>query len=157
MLKAAGTVRTRRISGVVVAMQSLQDRAGTSLGPISLSFSDGGETDTDLTDDELNRLVREDRERGALKSINTMSTAEWRAKYEKDGEVDLWVEEEFNSGSRVIVRRLSWMAITLADDMTSVVAASSQDISGSMHMQSASMLATSCTSPCSVSCFRPTT
>jgi ferredoxin len=32
-----------------------------------------------------------------------MTTAEWRAKYEADGTVDLFVEEEFNSGSRLIV------------------------------------------------------
>ena len=32
-----------------------------------------------------------------------MSTAEWRAKYERDGYVDLWVEEEFNAGSRLVV------------------------------------------------------
>ena len=36
-------------------------------------------------------------------SISTMSTAEWRAKYERDGCVDLWVEEEFNAGSRLVV------------------------------------------------------
>jgi hypothetical protein len=32
-----------------------------------------------------------------------MTTEEWRAKYEKDGCVDLWVEEEFNAGSRLVV------------------------------------------------------
>lgn len=32
-----------------------------------------------------------------------MTTAEWQAKYEKDGRVDLWLEEEFNSGSRLVV------------------------------------------------------
>lgn len=36
-------------------------------------------------------------------SISRMTTEEWRAKYEKDGTVDLWVEEEFNSGSRLVV------------------------------------------------------
>jgi ferredoxin len=38
-----------------------------------------------------------------LESIHSMTTAEWRAKYEKDGTVDLWVEEEFNAGSRLVV------------------------------------------------------
>ena len=33
---------------------------------------------------------------------NTLSTAEWRARYEADGCVDLWVEEEFNAGSRLV-------------------------------------------------------
>jgi hypothetical protein len=37
-------------------------------------------------------------------SIARMTTAEWRAKYEADGTVDLFVEEEFNAGSRLIVR-----------------------------------------------------
>jgi ferredoxin len=32
-----------------------------------------------------------------------MSTAEWRAKYETNGMVDLWLEDEFNAGSRLIV------------------------------------------------------
>lgn len=33
-----------------------------------------------------------------------MSTDQWRAAYERNGHVDLWVEEEFNSGSRLVVR-----------------------------------------------------
>lgn len=36
-------------------------------------------------------------------SISSMTTAEWRDTYEKDGYVDLWVEEEFNAGSRLMV------------------------------------------------------
>ena len=36
-------------------------------------------------------------------SIHEMSTEEWRAAYEQEGCVDLWVEEEFNSGSRLMV------------------------------------------------------
>lgn len=39
------------------------------------------------------------------RSISQMSTAEWRETYEQDGCVDLWVEEEFNSGSRLVVGR----------------------------------------------------
>ena len=35
-------------------------------------------------------------------SVSTMTTAEWRQTYEADGCVDLWVEEEFNSGSRLV-------------------------------------------------------
>lgn len=37
-------------------------------------------------------------------SIARMSTAEWREKFEKDGMVDLWLEDEFNAGSRLVVR-----------------------------------------------------
>ena len=32
-----------------------------------------------------------------------MTTAEWRSKFEKNGTVDLWLEEEFNAGSRLVV------------------------------------------------------
>ena len=32
-----------------------------------------------------------------------MTTNEWRDAYEQEGCVDLWVEEEFNSGSRLMV------------------------------------------------------
>ena len=35
-----------------------------------------------------------------------MSTDEWQKAYEQKGCVDLWVEEEFNSGSRLMVRLL---------------------------------------------------
>ena len=83
-------------------VQNLQDRAGASLGPISLSFAESVDTDGELTDSELAELVA--KEKATIKSMNSMTTAEWRAKYEKDGAVDLWVEEEFNSGSRIIVR-----------------------------------------------------
>jgi ferredoxin len=39
-----------------------------------------------------------------LESIHSMTTDEWRAAYmRQDGTVDLWVEEEFNSGSRLVV------------------------------------------------------
>lgn len=34
--------------------------------------------------------------------LSSLSTEEWRAKYESDGCVDLWVEEEFNAGSRLV-------------------------------------------------------
>ena len=36
-------------------------------------------------------------------SIHDMTTDEWRKSYEREGCVDLWVEEEFNSGSRLMV------------------------------------------------------
>ena len=38
------------------------------------------------------------------RSISSLTTEEWRARYERDGAVDLWVEEEFNSGSRLTVQ-----------------------------------------------------
>ena len=42
-----------------------------------------------------------------------MSTDEWRRQFEADGAVDLWLEEEFNSGSRLVVRCSSAMVFTL--------------------------------------------
>ena len=43
-----------------------------------------------------------------------MTTAEWRAKYEKDGCVGLWIEEEFNAGSRLVVRAYVHSAVPAA-------------------------------------------
>jgi ferredoxin len=39
----------------------------------------------------------------APESIARMSTEEWRTKFEQDGTVDLWLEDEFNAGSRLVV------------------------------------------------------
>lgn len=71
------------------------------MGPISLSFADDSQVD-DATDAELTEQMLE--ERKTIESISSTTTEEWRAKYEQDGMVDLWVEEEFNSGSRLKVR-----------------------------------------------------
>ena len=38
-----------------------------------------------------------------LQSIHSMRTEDWQQQYEADGYVDLWVEEEFNAGSRLVV------------------------------------------------------
>lgn len=81
-------------------MQTLQDKSGVSMGPISLSFAESKQAD-DLSDVELVAMVKKERE--SMTSIHSMSTDEWRSTYEKDGMVDLWVEEEFNAGSRLKV------------------------------------------------------
>jgi hypothetical protein len=83
------------------SMQRLLDRSGVSMGPISLSFDSDSVADEYLTDKELIEMVRQ--ERKTYKSIHSMTTEEWRAKFEKDGAIDLWVEEEFNAGSRLVV------------------------------------------------------
>jgi ferredoxin len=41
------------------------------------------------------------------RSIHSMTTDEWRQRFETDGYVDLWVEEEFNAGSRLVVTHIS--------------------------------------------------
>lgn len=63
------------------------------LGPIGISVG-------------KNRGADEDSEGPTepVPSIHSMTTAEWRARYENaDGTIDLWVEEEFNAGSRLVV------------------------------------------------------
>jgi ferredoxin len=74
--------------------------AGVALGPISLSFGgDGGVPDrlqADDDDDDASTTPQ-------AQSIASMTTAEWRARYEReDGTVDLWLEDEFNAGSRLV-------------------------------------------------------
>ena len=78
-------------SGGGAHVQSLKQRANETEDPLD-----------SLSDAELSELVKEEKQK--LTSIHDMDTAEWRAKYEKDGAVDLWVEEEFNAGSRLVVR-----------------------------------------------------
>lgn len=78
--------------------QDLADKAGIGLGPISLSWADELSV-------QRSSNVTEHMEASTSRpaSIARLTTAEWRAKYEKDGMVDLWVEEEFNAGSRLVV------------------------------------------------------
>eukprot|EP00775_Hariotina_reticulata_P010368 gene10368-10526_t len=69
---------------------------GDTLGPIGLSFSASGKEEAST------RSSGQTSTSGSGESISRMSTAEWRAKYESDGMVDLWLEDEFNAGSRLI-------------------------------------------------------
>lgn len=73
-----------------------KSRNKISLGPISLSFGD-----------DFGRFKKDEKDVGVevrpSKSISSLSTVEWREKYEKNGTVDLWLEDEFNAGSRLIV------------------------------------------------------
>ncbi|PRW57069.1 chloroplast precursor [Chlorella sorokiniana] len=84
-----------RKEGAAQVANSVMDKAGVSLGPIGLTVGS-----------ELQNLSLDEEEgSGAAprpQSYASLSTEEWRALYEKDGCVDLWVEEEFNSGSRLI-------------------------------------------------------
>ena len=41
-------------------------------------------------------------EKERARRLSSLSTEEWRARYEPDGCVDLWVVEEFNAGSRLV-------------------------------------------------------
>lgn len=77
------------------------DSVGVSMGPISLTFSD------DFADapaaPEISTEDTENEDGSYGKRIHSLTTAEWRERYEKDGMVDLWVEEEYNAGSRLTV------------------------------------------------------
>lgn len=66
---------------------------GVELGPIGMTVggADRIHTQPDLPVEKLS-------------SIHSMTTEQWEAKYMKaDGTVDLWMEEEFNAGSRLVV------------------------------------------------------
>lgn len=66
------------------------------LGPIALSFADDRDKPSDRDGDDAAMQSWD------YESIHSMTTEEWRRRYEQDGAVDLWVEEEFNSGSRLV-------------------------------------------------------
>jgi ferredoxin len=71
---------------------------GVDLGPIALSFSEDGGSGRGAA---AGVDPSEPDSRG--ESISSISTDEWRQRYENsDGSVSLWVEEEFNAGSRLV-------------------------------------------------------
>lgn len=70
------------------------------MGPISLSFSDDFGSGTTVESEVAEEEVPEGEDKFG-KRIHSMTTAEWRERYEKDGTIDLWVEEEYNAGSRL--------------------------------------------------------
>ncbi|EFJ52141.1 Apoferredoxin [Volvox carteri f. nagariensis] len=79
----------------------VDNTSGVALGPISLSFA------TELNDRQgldASSSGRGDDDTAGVQppSIHSMTTDEWRALYEKDGTNDLWLEDEFNAGSRLI-------------------------------------------------------
>ncbi|PNH12374.1 Ferredoxin-A [Tetrabaena socialis] len=67
--------------------------SGVELGPISLSFSiDASSSGADGSEQAG----------PSIPSIHSMTTDEWRSRFEKDGTNDLWLEDEFNAGSRLM-------------------------------------------------------
>lgn len=86
-------------SGGAQMLQNAADKAGISLGPIGLTIGSDLKGSSDEDDDDNSTAL-------PPQSIATMTTEEWRAKYEKDGRVDLWAEEEFNAASRLIGGRV---------------------------------------------------
>lgn len=88
----------KKKEGAAQQANHLMDNLGVSLGPIGLTVG------SDLQNLSLDEEDGAAQPSGRPKSYASLSTEEWRALYEKDGAVDLWVEEEFNSGSRLVVR-----------------------------------------------------
>lgn len=90
--------RKPEAKGILSELQGL----GDALGPIGLTYSGGVKPKEHPSLPEQEEPSADEASTSRPRSIARMTTAEWRAKYEKDGTVDLFVEEEFNSGSRLI-------------------------------------------------------
>lgn len=80
------------------------DKAGVGLGPIGLTV---GSELRGLSDEESDEDINFGPE-----PLSSITNEEWRARYERDGCVDLWVEEEFNAGSRLIGGRVAYLGGT---------------------------------------------
>lgn len=96
--KSFNNKKEEKKAGGAQFMQRAQDAVGVSLGPIGLTIGSELKQDNSSSD--------EDEAAAPAQSIATLTTEEWRAKYEKDGRVDVWVQEEFNAASRVVGGRV---------------------------------------------------
>jgi len=94
--------RKKQKEGAAQQANRLMDAAGVSLGPIGLTI--GSELKNTSLDEEDGGSGGSGEPSGRPTSYASLTTEEWRALYEKDGYVDLWLEEEFNAGSRLVVR-----------------------------------------------------
>lgn len=72
----------------------------SSDGPAQAKVGKGEESSTSTSSPSSSETAESEKERSSR--LSSLSTAEWRAQYEPDGCVDLWVEEEFNAGSRLV-------------------------------------------------------
>ncbi|MEW5303134.1 MAG: hypothetical protein WDW36_005856 [Sanguina aurantia] len=76
--------------------------SGLALGPIGLSFGQEFGTNDGSSSRDSNQSVATPDDT-PMASISSLTTEQWRAKYEnKDGAVDLWLEDEYNAGSRLV-------------------------------------------------------
>lgn len=80
----------------------MADAAGVGLGPIGLTIGSDLKN-LSMDDDDRSNDDGSGEPSTRPKSYASLTTAEWRELYEKDGAVDLWLQEEFNSGSRIVV------------------------------------------------------
>ena len=81
------------------------------LGPIGMTVgasSDGpaqarvGREEEERNASSSSSSSSSETEKERVRRLSSLSTEEWRARYEPDGCVDLWVVEEFNAGSRLV-------------------------------------------------------
>ena len=91
-----------------------QPRTGSGpieLGPIGMTVgasSDGpaqarvGREEEERNASSSSSSSSSETEKERVRRLSSLSTEEWRARYEPDGCVDLWVVEEFNAGSRLV-------------------------------------------------------
>ncbi|CAL8464925.1 g4460 [Coccomyxa elongata] len=89
---SAGSSEERRPQQQPTDQQTSSSSSGLDLGPIAMSF---GSSAADAQGEEAVSV-------SGMQSIHSMRTDDWQKQYEADGYVDLWVEEEFNAGSRLV-------------------------------------------------------
>ena len=74
------------------------EKAGVSMGPIAMSLQEDGKNIKEKSFDSREAIEEAVK---ARKSIANLTTEEWKKKYvNKDGTVDLFMEDDFNVASR---------------------------------------------------------
>ena len=80
--------------------EKMLEKAGVSMGPIAMSLQEDGKNIKEKSDSFDSREAIEEAIK-ARKSIANLTTEEWKKKYvNKDGTVDLFMEDDFNVASR---------------------------------------------------------
>ena len=82
---------------------STLDDLGIGLGPIGLTVGESAQTREydQLRPLDVGEINNDDKGYLDIDSIHSMTTEEWLQRHEKNGTVDLWLEDEYNAASRV--------------------------------------------------------
>ena len=81
--------------------EKLLEKAGVSMGPIAMSLQQDGENIREKSESFDSRKAIEEVVKARRKSIANLTTEEWEKKYlNKDGTVNLFMEDDFNIASR---------------------------------------------------------
>ena len=85
---------------------STLDDLGLSLGPIGLTVGESVKerpvpSDYDIAPLDVGEIDNDDKGYLNIESIHSLTTEEWLEKFDLDGTVDLWLEDEYNAASRV--------------------------------------------------------